>query len=213
MYKSHLVNVKELKVTQHPEQRRKKREGTKVVSIFSNNRLFYITEKIYNWEDSKLRSFEFSILLFSWITKAIESISSQSTCHLVGLNELGKNQKFALNLLNQLTTKSWEWHPQQNLGNDTQNSKEKRRERGEGCPDFTFSYTTKAFEFISSQCSEQKGKLTPNPDFRCSRCQGRARPIDGRPHEKWTLAEGKELEVEDTFCYLGDTGGAHLSLT
>ena len=129
MYKSHLVNVKELKVTQHPEQRRKKREGTKVVSIFSNNRLFYITEKIYNWEDSKLRSFEFSILLFSWITKGFEFISSQNTCHLVGLNELGKNQKFTLNLLNQLTTKSWEWHPQQNLGNDTQNSKEKRRER------------------------------------------------------------------------------------
>ena len=106
--------------TQNNEE--KKREGTKVVSI----------------------------LLFSWITKAIEFISSQSTCHLIGLNELGKNQKFALNLLNQLTTKSWEWHPQQDLGNDTQNSKEKRRERGEGCPDFTFSYTTKAFEFISS---------------------------------------------------------------
>ena len=87
----------------------------------------------------------------------------------------------------------------------TPKTAKKKEEKGEGCPDFTFSYTTKAFEFISSQCSEQKGKLTPNPDFRCSRCQGRARPIDGRPQEKWTLAEGEELEVVDTFCYLGDT--------
>ena len=61
---------------------------------------------------SKLRRFQMEKIprfyFLSCIAKAFEFISSQSTFHLVGLNELSKNQKFALNLLNQLTTKSWE---------------------------------------------------------------------------------------------------------
>ena len=47
-----------------------------------------------------------------------------------------------------------------------------------------------------------------NPDYRCSRCKGTARPIDGRPHNEWLLMQDKKLDVVDSFCYLGDTTGA-----
>ena len=50
--------------------------------------------------------------------------------------------------------------------------------------------------------------LKSNPDYRCSRCKGTARPIDGRPHNEWLLMQDKKLDVVDSFCYLGDTIGA-----
>ena len=52
------------------------------------------------------------------------------------------------------------------------------------------------------------GSLKPNPDYRCSRCKGTARPIDRRPHNEWLLMQDKKLDVVDSFCYLGDTIGA-----
>ena len=146
----------------------------------------------------------------SCIAKAFEFISSQSTFHLVGLNELSKNQKFALNLLNQLTTKSWEWHPQQSLGNDTQNkvlgmtpkTAKKKEEKGQ-----RLSRYSKLRRF-------QMEKIPNGEDSKWRRFQGftfflapqrHSSQIDGRPREKWTLAEGKELEVVETFCYFGGT--------
>ena len=52
-------------------------------------------------------------------------------------------------------------------------------------------------------CSEIKGRLAEDPSFRCSRCRGTARPIDGRPLTEFTVGEDT-LEVVESFCYLGD---------
>ena len=52
------------------------------------------------------------------------------------------------------------------------------------------------------------GQLKANEDFRCRRCEGKARPIDGRPQKTWNLTPEEEIEVVDSFCYLGDTIGA-----
>ena len=59
-------------------------------------------ETIAIWEDSNMKKIamweDYKILLFSCITKTLEFISSQSSCHLVGPNELGKKQKFSTEL-------------------------------------------------------------------------------------------------------------------
>ena len=52
------------------------------------------------------------------------------------------------------------------------------------------------------------GSLKSNPDYRCSRCKGTARPIDMIPHNEWLLVQDKKLDVVDSFCYLGDMIGA-----
>ena len=68
--------------------------------------------------------------------------------------------------------------------------------------------------WIHKKCSGIKGPLHPDPDFRCTRCLGKALTIDGR-----TV---KELKVEDEkqkagpeFCYLEDMlsagGGCELA--
>ena len=62
--------------------------------------------------------------------------------------------------------------------------------------------------FALLQITEKIGSLKSNPDYRCSRCKGTARPIDGRPHNEWLLVQDKKLDVVDSFCYLGDTIGA-----
>ena len=51
--------------------------------------------------------------------------------------------------------------------------------------------------------SSELQQLTPNPDYRCARCMGYARPIEGRPQKEMQVAPGK-LEVVSSFCYLGD---------
>ena len=61
---------------------------------------------------------------------------------------------------------------------------------------------------VHKKCSGVIGSLKSNPDYRCSRCKGTARPIDGRPHNEWLLVQDKKLDVVDSFCYLGDTIGA-----
>ena len=54
-----------------------------------------------------------------------------------------------------------------------------------------------------------------DPDYRCTRCQGTACPLDGRPQEVQVGPE--KLEVVAFFCYLGDmlsaAGGCELSTT
>jgi len=68
--------------------------------------------------------------------------------------------------------------------------------------------------WVHKRCSKIKGKLTEDPNFKCQRCQGEARPIDGRPMTAVNLDDG-ELEVVDSFCYLGDMlcagGGSELT--
>ena len=56
--------------------------------------------------------------------------------------------------------------------------------------------------WVHKKCSGLRG-LTPNPDYRCARCMGNARPIDGRPQNEVQVRPDK-LEVVASFCYLGD---------
>ena len=62
--------------------------------------------------------------------------------------------------------------------------------------------------WVHKKCSGVIGSLKSNPDYRCSRCKGTARPIDRRPHNKWLLMQDKKLDVVDSFFYLVDTIGA-----
>ncbi|XP_055997814.1 uncharacterized protein LOC130047231 [Ostrea edulis] len=59
-------------------------------------------------------------------------------------------------------------------------------------------------------------RLSVDPDFRCSRCRGTARPYDGRPQSDIQVGLDK-LEVVGSFCYLGDmlsaAGGCDLATT
>ena len=64
--------------------------------------------------------------------------------------------------------------------------------------------------WVHKKCSSIPGRLVEDPDFRCRRCLGNARAINGRPCVEAQLADGK-LDVVDNFVYLGDCicpGGA-----
>ena len=54
------------------------------------------------------------------------------------------------------------------------------------------------------------------PDYRCTRCQGTARPLDGRPQNEVQVGPDK-LEVVASFCYLEEmlsaAGGCEFSTT
>ena len=56
--------------------------------------------------------------------------------------------------------------------------------------------------WIHKKCSGIKGKLTADPSYKCKRCMGLCRPIDGRPENHVTL-EGSKLDVVESFHYLG----------
>ena len=69
--------------------------------------------------------------------------------------------------------------------------------------------------WVHKKCSGLK-RLTKDPDYRCTRCQGTARPLDGRPRREIQVGSDK-LAVVASFCYLGDmlsaAGGCELSTT
>ena len=69
--------------------------------------------------------------------------------------------------------------------------------------------------WVHKKCSGLK-HLTEDPDYRCTRCKGIARPLDGRPQREVQVGPDK-LEVVASFCYLGDmlsaAGGCELSTT
>ena len=69
--------------------------------------------------------------------------------------------------------------------------------------------------WVHKKCSGLK-LLTEDPDYRCIRCKGTARPIDGRPQREVQVGPDK-LEVVASFSYLGDmlsaAGGCELSTT
>ena len=58
--------------------------------------------------------------------------------------------------------------------------------------------------------------LTKDPVYRCTRCQGTAHPLDGRPQREVQVGPDK-LEVVASFCYQGDmlsaAGDCELSTT
>ena len=56
--------------------------------------------------------------------------------------------------------------------------------------------------WVHKKCSGLK-LLTKDPDYRCTLCQGTARPLDGRQQRE--VQDGPDkLEVVASFCYLGD---------
>ena len=68
-------------------------------------------------------------------------------------------------------------------------------------------------------CMAASTRCTRNavdPDYRCTRCQGIAHPLDGRPQREVQVRPDK-LEVVGCFCYLGDmlsaSGGCEFSTT
>ena len=69
--------------------------------------------------------------------------------------------------------------------------------------------------WVHKKCSGLK-RLTKDPDYRCTQCQGTACPLDGRPQREVQVGPDK-LEVVASFCYLGDmlsaAGGCELSTT
>ena len=69
--------------------------------------------------------------------------------------------------------------------------------------------------WVYKKCSGLK-RLKKDPDYRCTRCQGTARPLDGRPQKEVQVGPDK-LEVVASSCYLGDmlsaAGGCELSTT
>ena len=68
--------------------------------------------------------------------------------------------------------------------------------------------------WVHKKCSGIKGPLRPDPEFRCTRCLGTARAIDGREVSEVEIGNEK-LEVVPEFCYLGDMlsagGGCELA--
>ena len=69
--------------------------------------------------------------------------------------------------------------------------------------------------WMHKKCSGLK-LLTGDPDYRCTRCQATARPLDGRPKREVQVGPDK-LEVVASFCYLRDmlsaAGGCELLTT
>ena len=73
--------------------------------------------------------------------------------------------------------------------------------------------------WVHKKCSGLK-RLTEDPDYRCTQCQGTARPLDCRPQREVQIGPDK-LEVVHvhvaSFCYLGDmlsaAGGCELWTT
>jgi hypothetical protein len=57
--------------------------------------------------------------------------------------------------------------------------------------------------WVHKRCSGVVGRLTTDPEYVCPRCRNIARPIDGRPLTQVNI-DGTELDVEASFCYLGD---------
>ena len=56
--------------------------------------------------------------------------------------------------------------------------------------------------WVHKKCNGLK-HLTKDPDYRCTRCQGTACPLDGRLQKEVQVGPDK-LEMVASFCYLGD---------
>ena len=58
--------------------------------------------------------------------------------------------------------------------------------------------------WVHHKCSGISGWLVEDPEFRCCRCLGTARPIGARPVTEFKIGD-VPVDVVDSFCYLGDT--------
>ena len=61
--------------------------------------------------------------------------------------------------------------------------------------------------WVHHKCTDTRGRLVEDPNFKCKRCLGTARPIDNRPAIEFKVGD-ETLDVVDEFCYLGDMIGA-----
>ena len=64
--------------------------------------------------------------------------------------------------------------------------------------------------WVHKTCSGITKQLVRDPNYICPRCKGESWPIDGRTVTEVDV-DGTMLDVEATFCYLGDmlcSGGA-----
>ena len=69
-------------------------------------------------------------------------------------------------------------------------------------------------QWVHKKCSGVKSPLTSDLNFRCARCLGTVRPVDGRLVKEVMIGDEK-LEVVPEFCYLGDilsAGGVNNTL-
>ena len=57
--------------------------------------------------------------------------------------------------------------------------------------------------WVHKKCSGIKGSSRRDPDFSCTGCLGKVRPIDGRL-VKEVLVDNEKVEAVLEFCYLGD---------
>ena len=57
--------------------------------------------------------------------------------------------------------------------------------------------------WVHGRCRGIQGRIVANPDNVCPRCLGQTRPIDGRSITQVDV-DGPLLDVEASFCYLGD---------
>ena len=64
-------------------------------------------------------------------------------------------------------------------------------------------YCSGCSHWIHKRGTNITGVFKANEDFRCKRCLGAARPIDGRPYDHLNIND-EELQVVDSFCCLND---------
>ena len=57
--------------------------------------------------------------------------------------------------------------------------------------------------WVHHGCSNVKGRLVEDPNFKCRRCLGNARPIGARPAVELKVGDDV-LDIVNDFCYLGD---------
>ena len=57
--------------------------------------------------------------------------------------------------------------------------------------------------WVHKRCSSISGRMVANPNYVCPKCCGQTRPTDGRPVTQVDV-DGTLLDVEASFCYLGD---------
>ena len=118
--------------------KKKGEKGEKVVpiSLFLAPQRHYCNmrrlqyEKIAIWDDCNMGRLQYEKIaiwkrlqcekiarFYSFLASQRHSSSSQVKVRAIWSDpmNLAKNKSLALNLLNQLTTESWEWHPQQNI--------------------------------------------------------------------------------------------------
>ena len=70
--------------------------------------------------------------------------------------------------------------------------------------------------WVHKRCTNLKGRLKPNPDFKCKKCKGEITdPVI--PAIGPVVIDGESIEIVDSFCYLGDLsgqrGGCHEATT